>query len=425
MVYPTRYATASICILIKINMNSSQKKSTSKGLSRWIGPGVMVTAAFIGPGTLTMCTVAGAGFGYDLLWVLIFAVIATIVLQELTIRIGLVTGKGLGAALHTGISSPLIRRVVLGMVFVAIIFGNAAYEAGNITGAVLGMGGMIEGTAGWMPLVIGGIAFGLLWTGQMRIITRTLMVLVLVMSILFFTTLFVVDLDIPAMLRGMAVPSLSSENLWTVLALVGTTIVPYNLFLHASAVNQRYSGTDQLSDAKRESRTAIIVGGVISMCILITSAATLYGQDATNVQQIGTALSHLIGDAAHYVIGVGLFAAGISSAITAPLAAAYTAQGIFGWKSSRGRGFRVVWMVVLGIGILFSMLGYKPIYVIKVAQVANSLVLPLIAILLVYFCNRSSLLGNYVNTRVQNIFSILVVLLCVFISIKGITGLFL
>ncbi len=109
---------------------------------RWstrFGPGLLVTAAFIGPGTITTATVAGAGFGLALLWVLLFSVIATIVLQEMAARLGIVSRQGLGEALRGAFPAPVLRGAVVALVVAAIAFGNAAFQTGNITGAAIGL----------------------------------------------------------------------------------------------------------------------------------------------------------------------------------------------------------------------------------------------------------------------------------------------
>ena len=106
---------------------------------RNIGPGILVAAAFIGPGTVTVCTLAGVQFGFALLWALSISIIATIVLQETSARIGLVTQKGLSQVLRDELKNPFLRKCILALVLVAIVFGNAAYEAGNISGGVLGI----------------------------------------------------------------------------------------------------------------------------------------------------------------------------------------------------------------------------------------------------------------------------------------------
>ena len=97
-----------------------------------IGPGVVVTAAFIGPGTITACTLAGAKFGYSLLWALGFATIATIILQEMSARLGIITQKGLGEVLWDALQHSIFKWPLFILIMVALYIGNAAYEGGNL-----------------------------------------------------------------------------------------------------------------------------------------------------------------------------------------------------------------------------------------------------------------------------------------------------
>ena len=104
-----------------------------------IGPGPLVAAAFIGPGTVTLCTLAGVGFGYTLLWAMVLSIFATIVLQEMAARLGIIAQKGLSEVIRTEIKNPLLKTLTLILIISAIVIGNAAYEAGNISGGVLGL----------------------------------------------------------------------------------------------------------------------------------------------------------------------------------------------------------------------------------------------------------------------------------------------
>lgn len=391
---------------------------------KYFGPSTLVTAAFIGPGTLTVCTISGANFGYTLLWVLLFATISTIILQEMAARLGLITQQGLGEAIRSQVSNPLLKIISIGLIFTAIIVGNAAYEAGNISGAVLGISSVAGESADW-ALIIGAISFGILFIGKFKIIEQILIGLVIVMSLVFIVTAFVVKPDFSQILNGLFVPSFNSENQLAILALIGTTVVPYNLFLHASSVSQKWSKPEQLNDLRKENRMAIGIGGLISMAIVITSAATLFGSGITNMSQMAVQLEPLLGSWAKYFLALGLFAAGISSSITAPLAAAYTARGIFGWEGdARSVKFRLVWIFILVIGTVFSMLGYKPIQVIQVAQVANGVLLPVIVFFLIYISNKKSLLGKYINKPWQNILAIIVILVSLIISFRSLNSVF-
>lgn len=394
-------------------------------LKKYFGPSTLVTAAFIGPGTLTVCTVTGADFGYTLLWVLLFAVFATIILQEMAARLGLITQKGLGEAIRTEISNPTMKMLSIGLVFAAIIIGNAAYEAGNISGAVLGISGVFGSTMLW-PLIIGVSSFGILFIGKFKIIERILIGLVLVMSVVFILTAIVVKPDISAIFSGLVIPSFTSDNQLAILALIGTTVVPYNLFLHASSVSQKWKKKEDLSDLRKENGVAIGVGGLISMAIVITSAATLFGSGGiSNMSQMATQLEPLLGSWAKYFLAIGLFAAGISSSITAPLAAAYTAKGIFGWEGdAKSLKFRAVWAFILLVGTVFSMVGYKPIEVIRLAQIANGILLPIVVSFLIYISNKKSLLGDFTNKPWQNALAVLVIIVSLVISFRSFNSVF-
>lgn len=403
-------------------------------VKKYFGPSTLVTAAFIGPGTVTVCTLAGVNSGYTLLWALLFSVVATIVLQEMTARLGLVTQKGFGEAIRRELKNPTIRVFGIALVLGAIVIGNAAYEGGNISGAVLGwneilpsMNIIIEGIEfRIVPLLLGGIAFWLLYSGNFKRIQNFLVGLVVIMSIVFFTTAIMIGPDLSEIITGLLIPKASAGEMLTVIALIGTTVVPYNLFLHASAVQQKYNDPKQLSDLRKENIVAIILGGVISMCIVITSAASgMNGNSIKNAADMAIQLEPLLGSWSTYFLGMGLVAAGISSAITAPLAAAFAAKGILGWEVDiKHPKFKTVWILILFIGVVFSMLNFNPVSIIQFAQIANGILLPLVAIFLMYIVNRKELLGNYVNSRVQNILGIIVIVVALLVGFRSINNVF-
>ena len=109
-----------------------------------VGPAFLVTAAFIGPGTVITASIAGANYGFALLWALLFSVIATLILQEMTARLGIVTQQGLGENIRNACKTPLIRGFAIVLVLSAIVVGNGAYQSGNISGASLGLVGIFE-----------------------------------------------------------------------------------------------------------------------------------------------------------------------------------------------------------------------------------------------------------------------------------------
>ncbi len=402
-------------------------------VKKYFGPSTLVTAAFIGPGTVTICTLAGVTSGYTLLWALLFSVIATIVLQEMTARLGLITQKGFGEAIRNELDHPIAKIAGIFLVLGAIVIGNAAYEGGNISGAVLGWTAVLPAVDvtilginfRMVPLVLGAVAFLLLYSGNFKRIQNFLVGLVVIMSIIFLATAVMIAPCFSEIIKGLFVPAASADEILMVVALIGTTVVPYNLFLHASAVQQKYSGASQLSDLRKENFVAIVLGGLISMCIVVTSAASGSGAEVKNAADMAIQLEPLLGRWAKDFLGIGLIAAGISSAITAPLAAAYAANGILGWSAGmKDAKFKAVWMAILGIGVLFSMLSFSPVAIIQFAQIANGILLPLVAVFLMYIVNKKELLGDYVNSTMQNMLGAIVILIAILVGLRSLNSVF-
>jgi manganese transport protein len=140
---------------------------------------------------------------------------------------------------------------------------------------------------------------------------------------------------------------------------------------------------------------------------------------------LAKSLAPLYGEFAKYLLSLGLFSAGITSAITAPLAAAYVAKGCFGWSGNlKSKKFRWVWFLILFLGVFFSSVGLKPIEIIKFAQVANGLLLPIITAILLWIMNRKSVLGKFTNTTLQNVFGGIILLVSLFLGLKSIFKVF-
>jgi len=383
--------------------------------ARSLGPGILVTAAFIGPGTVTTASIAGASYGFALLWALLFSILATMVLQEMAARLGLVTRQGLAEALRDVFSRSWLGGVATALVVAAIGFGNAAYEAGNIIGAALGLESILDWPVGVSSLLVGALAGALLASGTYAAIEKLLIALVLIMSLVFLATLVQVGPDLGEMLRGALLPGLPAGSMLTVVALVGTTVVPYNLFLHASAVQERWPAqleTSRMLDAARaDIGLSVGLGGLITIAVMSTAAATFFnGDHAFSAASMAQQLEPLLGPAARYFFAAGLFAAGLSSAVTAPLAAAYAVCGVLGWSTDlKATRFRLTWLLVLLCGSGFAATGTKPLTAILFAQAANGFLLPLCAIFLLLVMNRKDRLGEHVNGVASNVAGVVVV----------------
>lgn len=398
-----------------------------------IGPGALVAAAFIGPGTVTTCTVSGANYGYTLLWAMLFATVMTIVFQEMAARIGIATQEGLGENIRDRIGNPVIKWIAIILVIIAIFVGNVAYETGNITGGILGITAVFPNAITWViVLVVVAAAFALLWIGNFKIVQNVLTAIVVLMGVVFVVTAFASSPDWGAVVSGLFVPSLPSTEqtggtspVMVAVGLIGTTVVPYNLFLHASSAAEKWKDPSQVSDARFDAALSIGLGGVISMCIIICAAANIYGTGVTikTGADMATALTGTLGSWATWLFAIGLLAAGFTSAITAPLSASYAVNGVLGWgRDMKKMRFKAIWIIVLLCGAVMAIwLGKSPTQLILVAQAANAIILPLMAFFVLYCANGKDL-GNLRNHWFANTLGIIFILLTLFICYRNMTS---
>lgn len=390
-----------------------------------IGPGALVAAAFIGPGTVTTCTKSGASAGYTLLWAMLFSTIATIVFQEMTARLGIVTKKGLGENIRDRIKNSVLKIIAIVIVIVAIFVGNCAYETGNITGGILGIQAVMPSlNTAVIVVIVSALAALLLWSGNYKRIEKFLTALVILMSVVFLATAIASSPGWGAVLKGLFVPSMGENDLMTIVGLIGTTVVPYNLFLHASSSSERWkSGNkEDIVNARIDTIISIGLGGLVSMAIIVAAAANLYGTDTviSNGADMALAVEPILGSWAKWFIAIGLLAAGFSSAITAPLAAAFATTGALGMKKDMKSGkFRVIWLFVIIIGAVMAItFGASPTELILVAQAANAIILPLIAFFVIY-CVNSKSMGEYKNGVFSNVLGVVIIIVCCFICYRN------
>jgi Mn2+/Fe2+ NRAMP family transporter len=379
----------------------------------------VLAAAFIGPGTVTTAASSGAGFGYALLWALVFSTFACAVLQEAAARLTVGGGLDLAAALRERYATGLGRILVSGLVLGAVVLGCAAYEAGNILGAVAGAE-LLE--VGWSrnvwTLGLGGAAALLLWFQSPHGVARALALLVGAMGIAFLWTAWLLQPDLTELVRGALQPSLPEGSTVLALGLVGTTVVPYNLFLGSGLA--RAGG--QLGAARFGILVAVGLGGLISMGVLVVGAEL---EGPFGFAALAEVLGERLGDWAASLVGVGLLAAGLSSAVTAPLAAALTARGLSrggaepSWDHTGWR-YRGVWLVVLSVGVGFGLAGAPPVPVILLAQAFNGLLLPLVAVFLFLAVNDRPRMGSRaLNGRLANVLTSVVVAVSVVLGVNA------
>lgn len=356
------------------------------------GPALLVTAAFIGPGTVTTATLAGSQYGFAIVWALAFATLATIILQNMAGTVAITRQQGLAEALLTAPSSFAARIAMALLLLASMAIGNAAYEAGNIGGAVLGLELIFAGSVGdqaFAITAIAGIAIIALLSPGRRFITGLLMLLVVFMSLAFIGAALTGGINWSAFGRGL-IPTIPPGATLTIIALIGTTIVPYNLFLHAAMARQRWdSGSaEAVRSMRADTISSVTLGGLVSIAIMATAATHAFaaGLAVTGPADLALQLKPLTGPYAPVMLGMGLFAAGLTSAITAPLATGIIVAEMAAMLSLSAQIKtnieKAVAIIIVGIGAIVAISGTSLISMIVTAQAANGLLLPIVAIML-------------------------------------------
>lgn len=354
----------------------------------------VISAAFIGPGTVTTATSAGANFGTQLLWTIAFAVFACIILQEGAARINIASGKSLGKAISELFGSKSSNSYLAVAITFTIVLGCAAYEAGNILGAVSGITLSAGISRAWLTIGIVIMAAVLLYTNSFRVLTNFLAGIIGIMGFGLLILLFNIDLNVADISTGLFIPSIPVGAELLTIGLIGTTVVPYNVFL-GSKIGEK----QDILSMRRGLIISVLVGGLISVALVLIGSK-IEGQ--FSFANIAATLSVLTGPWSRYIFAFGLFVAGLTSAITAPWAASITVTSTLKLKNHT-KAFRMTWIIVLASGLLFGLSDVKPIPIIILAQALNGIILPFLSITILFILNDKNLMQEHRNKSLANL----------------------
>ena len=363
--------------------DKKEKQFTLKEKLGALGPGFLIVGSFIGPGTVTSSTKAGADYGFQLFWCIIFSVIAVIVMQGMAARLGIVTQMGLAQNLVKDFENrPVLRNLLCGLVAVAITIGGFAYMSGDLTGTAIGISAL-TGISTRIIAPVWGFCILLLLSfagDALKYLEKLLGACVIIMAVVFLVTMFVVKPDLGKLLAG-CVPNIPKGGLMTCLSLIGTTVVPYNMFLHAASAKRTWHSTDDLPLCRFGTNIPMIIGGIVTGAIMVTAATVMLGMPVRNAMDMSIQLEPTLGTFAKPFMAIGLVAAGVSSAVCTPMGVSYVLAGLFGWKTNRSdKRYTVTNFLVLITGIIVAGMGFNPIALIMAAQMVNDIVASLPAL---------------------------------------------
>ncbi len=372
-----------------------------------LGPGIIAANAGNDAGGIATYSSAGAAYGYSLLWTFIPMTVSLIVVQEMCMRMGVVTGQGL---------ADLIREQ-FGVRWTAfVMFALLIANTGVIISEFVGIGQAAEllGLSKFALIPVSGIAiWWLVVRGSPKYVERVF----LVMSLVFFTyviSAFVSKPDWSAVAVNFVRPTISTDTgyLFTVMALIGTTIAPFMQIYVQSAAVEKGMDKDNLSVARFDVIVGMTFADMIAAFIVICTAATLFTAGITNIDSAATAAESLVpiaGVYAKYLFAIGLFGASMLAMAVVPLATAYSLSEALGFEKGLSRTFREapiflgIFTALLLVGAIVAMIpGIPPITLLLVAQCVNGVLLPVLLFAIVKLANNKEIMGEYVNSTLFN-----------------------
>jgi len=373
-----------------------------------LGPGIITGNVDNDAGGITTYSVIGARFGYSMLWMLLLITFTLAMIQEMSARMGVVTGKGLADLIRERFGIRLTMVVMLLLVFTNLT--NTMGEFAGVAGAssILGLNRF---------LVIPVVAF-FVWLLVVKGSYRAVEKVLLVFCILFLTyviSAFMAHPNWGIVARSTVVPSfqMNPEFISLFIATIGTTIAPWMQFYQQSSVAEKAIDLKHYRYEVLDTYIGSFLTNFVSFFIVVACASTLFvaGVRVNTAAEAAGALAPLAGKYASILFAVGLINASIMAAGVLPLSTAYSVAEAFGWESGVGKSFHeaplfyglYTALIVLGAGTIMFVPESKLIGIMLFSQAANGVLLPLILVLMLKLINDKSLMGEYVNSRGKNI----------------------
>jgi Mn2+/Fe2+ NRAMP family transporter len=385
-----------------------------------VGPGIITANVDNDAGGITTYSVAGAHFGYSLLWSFAPVFFALVVIQEMCSRMAVATGKGLADLIREqfGIRVTFYAMLVL---VLSNLFNTISEFAGIAAAADLfGASRFIFVPASAL------LVWGIVVKGNYKSVEKVFLVAC------FFYVSYVLSglLSRPSWAevgRAVAKPAFSLDRAWlfTLVGVVGTTIAPWMQFYQQSSVVEKGIKAEYYRYARLDVIVGAIVVSAVAVFIVITCANTLYaaGVRIETARDAAVALRPLAGDYCYYLFAFGLLNASVFSACILPLSTAYSVCEGMGWELGVNRRFReapqfyVLYTAIIVVGAGAILLpGVQLVAVMLLSQVTNGVLLPFVLIFMLRLVNNRSLMGDHVNGRFANVLTVATVVVMIGLS---------
>jgi NRAMP (natural resistance-associated macrophage protein)-like metal ion transporter len=383
-----------------------------------LGPGIITGSVDNDAGGITTYSLAGAIYGYGLIWTLIPSFIVLVIIQEMNARMGIVTGKGLADLIRENAGVKVTFFIFLGLLFSGI--GNTTTEFAGVAGSM-----EVFGVSKYISVpVVAVLVWVLVVKGTYKIAERIFLIFS-VSLLTYVVSAIMAKPDWSAIGSSIIRPKMeiSTQSLAMVIGLVGTTIAPWMQFYMQSSVIEKGLKIQNYSYTVADIVVGCIVTVVVAFFIMVACASTLHpaGIEINEAKDAALSLKPLAGNLASQVFAFGLFIASIFSATILPLATAFFVCEAFGFEAGidkewdEAKEFYILYTGILVISAIVILIPGAPLIKISLwSQVINGILLPVVLISMMILINKKKIMGIYTNKTSANVigWSAVFILVC-------------
>lgn len=383
-------------------------KSKIQNFFKALGPGFIIAAVVLGPGSITVSSKIGATHGYSLLWVIALGAISMSVYTTMSVRYGVLHETTLLKTIAEKYGKWL--SIAIG---VCSFLAALSFQFGNNLGVGMGMKTLTGINEAVWPLIFTPLAIILVFYAKnlYKALEQIMMVMVIILILAFIINLIFIKPDLEAAAIGFIPRAISGDDFNEIAALVGTTFVLHNAFFQAYLVQGKGWKLADMHKSIRDTKIGVFLLALISTLVVITAAATLKpkGISVNSAADMAIQLEMLLGSFAKYIFGFGFMAAAFSSLVVNSV----TGGGLLADSMGLGRSMnekmpKVFTAIILLAGMVIAVFFRGDvIYALIMAQASSILGVPLIAIGLFLVLNSKSIMGKYKNSILQNIMAVI------------------
>jgi len=395
---------------------------TLRRILAFLGPAFLVSVGYMDPGNWATDLEGGARFSYSLLWVLLLSNLMAILLQSLSAKLGIATGKDLAQLCRERFPQPVAI-----FLWVTAEIAMMATDLAEFLGSAIGLSLLFK-----LPLLTATLITGLdvfLILGLQRYGFRkmeyAILSLIAVVGVAYLIEIWLSRPDWGMLAYSTVVPRLNSDSVYVAIGMLGATVMPHNLYLHSNLIHSRMRPEDPPRRKRNLFRLAVLDSTIalngaffVNGAILVMAAAVFYrnGVSVTSIEQAHQTLVPLLGSAAGFAFAIALLASGIASSTTATLAGQVVMEGFLQVRIRpwlRRLIFRLLVMVPAVLAVAFRV---DPLKILVLSQASLSFQLPFATIPLLLFTADRRLMGEFVNSRRTTALALVVIGLILFLN---------